>query len=140
MRYKIISSWLVLGQGLRVRIAAWLEYKEPDREVLGRGLWIGLYMKGLLADELFTILEIGYRVSNLGSIPGQGLPRWLSGIESTCRCRRCRRHGFDPWVGKIPWSRKWQSTPVFLLGESHGQRTLVDYIHGVTQSRTQLNG
>ena len=58
MRYKIISSWLVLGQGLRVRIAAWLEYKEPDREVLGRGLWIGLYMKGLLADELFTILEI----------------------------------------------------------------------------------
>ena len=45
MRYKIISSWLVLGQGLRVRIAAWLEYKEPDREVLGRGLWIGLYIR-----------------------------------------------------------------------------------------------
>ena len=31
---------------------------------------------------------------------------------------------FDPWVGKIPWRRAWQCTPVFLLGESHGQRSL----------------
>ena len=37
------------------------------------------------------------------------------------------RHGFDPWVGKIPWRRKWQPTPVFLPGESHGQRSLVGY-------------
>ena len=44
-----------------------------------------------------------------------GLPRWLSGKESTCQCRR---PGFDPWVGKIPWRRKWQPTPVFLPGES----------------------
>ena len=36
----------------------------------------------------------------------------------------CRRPGFDPCVGKIPWRRKWQSTPVFLPGESHGQRSL----------------
>ena len=34
---------------------------------------------------------------------------------------------FDPWVGKIPWRRAWQPTPVFLPGESHGQRRLVDY-------------
>ena len=41
-----------------------------------------------------------------------------------------RRHkgcGFDPWVGKIPGIRKWQPTPVFLPGESHGQRSLVGY-------------
>ena len=50
------------------------------------------------------------------------LPRWLSGKESACQHRR---HGFDPYVGKIPWSRKWQPTPVFLLGESHGQKNLV---------------
>ena len=37
------------------------------------------------------------------------------------------RHGFDPWVWKIPWRRKWQPTPVFLSGESHGQRSLVGY-------------
>ena len=44
--------------------------------------------------------------------------------KSTCQCRR---HQFDPWVGKIPWRKKWQPTPVFLPGKSHGQRSLVDY-------------
>ena len=40
---------------------------------------------------------------------------------------QCRRPGFDPWVQKILWRRKWQPTPVFLPGESHGQRSLVGY-------------
>ena len=35
-----------------------------------------------------------------------------------------RRLGFNPWVGKTPWGKEWQFTPVFLLGESHGQRSL----------------
>ena len=43
-----------------------------------------------------------------------GLPGWLSGKESACQCRR---HGFDPWVRKIPWRRKWQPIPVFLPGK-----------------------
>ena len=43
--------------------------------------------------------------------------------EPTCQCRR---HRFDPWVGKIPWRREWQPTAVFLPGESHGRRGLVD--------------
>ena len=42
--------------------------------------------------------------------------------ESTFQCRRL---GFDPSIGKILWRRKWQPTPVFLPGESHGQRSLV---------------
>ena len=50
--------------------------------------------------------------------------RWLSGKESS---RQCRRLGFDPWVGKIPWRRKWQSTPVFLPEKSHGRRSLVGH-------------
>ena len=37
------------------------------------------------------------------------------------------RSGFDPWVGKITWRRPWQPTPVFLPGESHGQRSLAGY-------------
>ena len=41
-------------------------------------------------------------------------PISTSGKESTCQCRRCKRCGFDPWVGKIPWMRAWQPTPVFL--------------------------
>ena len=53
------------------------------------------------------------------------LTRWRSGKESACQCRRRKRCGFDPWVGKIPWSRKWQPTPEFLPGKFHGQRSLV---------------
>ena len=49
-------------------------------------------------------------------------PQWLSGKGSACRCRR---HGFDPRVGKSPWRRKWQPPPMFLPGELHGQRSLV---------------
>ena len=52
------------------------------------------------------------------------LPRWLSGKEFSCQCRKRR---FDPWIGKIPWRRKWQPTPVFLPGKSHGQRSLVGF-------------
>ena len=51
----------------------------------------------------------------------------LVGKESACQCRRPKRLRFDPWVGKIPWMRVWQPTQVFLLGESHGQRSLVNY-------------
>ena len=40
------------------------------------------------------------------------------------------RRGFYPWVGKIPWRRKWQPTPVFLPGESHGQRSLEGTVLG----------
>ena len=45
----------------------------------------------------------------------------------------------DPSLGKIPWSRKWQLTPVFLLGEVHGQRILVGYCLWVTKSQTRLS-
>ena len=41
--------------------------------------------------------------------------------------RRHRRWAFNPWIGKIPWRRKWPLTPVFLPRESHGQRSLVGY-------------
>ena len=57
----------------------------------------------------------------------EGLPRWRSCKESDCQCRRCRRHRFDPWVGKILWKREWQPTPVFLPSESYWQRSLVGY-------------
>ena len=47
-----------------------------------------------------------------------GLPRWFSGKESSCQCRRHKRCRFNPCVGKIPWRGAWQPTPVFLPGES----------------------
>ena len=51
-----------------------------------------------------------------------GLSWCLSGKETTCQRRR---HRFDPWVGKMPWRRKWQPAPVFLPGKPYGQRSLV---------------
>ena len=52
-----------------------------------------------------------------------GLPWWLSWLRI---CLQCRRPGFDPWIGKIPWRRERLATPVFLPGE----------VHGVTKSQT----
>ena len=57
----------------------------------------------------------------------EGIPVCTNGKESTCQCRRHRRLGFDPWVRKIPWRSKWQPTPVFLPGKSHGQRSQAFY-------------
>ena len=51
-------------------------------------------------------------------------PRGLSGKEPIRQCRRCR---LSPWGRKIPRRRKWQATPVFLPGKSHGQRSLRGY-------------
>ena len=56
-----------------------------------------------------------------------GFPGGASGKEPTCQHRKHKRPRFDPWVGKIPWRRAWQPTPVFLPRESHGQRSLVGY-------------
>ena len=41
-----------------------------------------------------------------------------------CQIRRHKRHGFNPWVGKIPWRRAWPPIVEFLPGESHGQRSM----------------
>ena len=54
-------------------------------------------------------------------------PGSSSGKEPTCQCRRHKRHGFNPWIRKIPWRRKWQPPLVFLPGESLGQKILRGY-------------
>ena len=48
-------------------------------------------------------------------------PGGASGQEPTCQCRRLKRHGFNSWIGKIPWRREWGPTPVFVPGQHHGQ-------------------
>ena len=67
-------------------------------------------------------------------------PTGSAGKEPTCWCRRCKRQEFDPWVRKIPWRRKWQPTPVFLPGKSHGQRSLAGYSPWGHNSQTWLSG
>ena len=58
------------------------------------------------------------------SASSSGLPWWFSGKEPAYQYRR---REFDPWVGKIPWRKAWQPTPVFLPGEPHGPRSLAGY-------------
>ena len=67
-------------------------------------------------------------LSHIWAFPmAHGLPSWSSGKEFACQSRRCWRREFDLWVKKIPWRRKWQPIPVFLLRKSHGQRNLAGY-------------
>ena len=64
-----------------------------------------------------------------------GFPGGASGKEPAHQCRRHKRPGFYPWVGKIPWRRAWEPSPVFLSGESHGQRSLAGYIQSIGMQR-----
>ena len=62
-----------------------------------------------------------------------GFPGGAGGKEPACQCRRFKKRGLDPWVGKIPWRKVRQPTPVFLPGESHGQRSLAGCSPQVSQ-------
>ena len=88
--------------------------------------WPSLLTVSKMGDILFHALTITHgRISN-SVIPSclLKLPLLLSSKESACQCRR---RGFDPWVKKIHWRRKWQPTLIFLPGKSHGQRILAGY-------------
>ena len=84
-----------------------------------------LYKKKFLT-KIRTYLTRGWNCINISKVPWS-LPSGPSGKEPACQCKRLR---FNPWVRKIPWRRAWQPTPAFLLGESHGQRSLDGYSPG----------
>ena len=78
-------------------------------------------------DELLPLnwenkMEIYFHINQ--TLAFIGLPWWFSGKESPCKCRR---PWFNPWVGNISWGMAWQSTPLLLPGESHGQMSLAGY-------------
>ena len=77
------------------------------------GFSITAFMEAASWYYLIIIHAVTLKCSLCGSSAGKGFA--------------CRRPGFVPWVRKIPWRREWQPTPVFLPGESHGQRSLVSY-------------
>ena len=76
-----------------------------------------------------TQVELPLGMRNLPGPQKESVPSQVAPVvkEPTCQCRRHKRLGFDPWVGKIPWRRARQPTPVFLPRECHGQRSLVGY-------------
>ena len=90
-----------------------------------------------LTDPGIKLLSPALALNHLGSLgidlinllTTKGASQGHSGKVSACQCRRHKHkwRGFHPWVGKIPWSRQWQPTPVLLPGESHGQGSLAGY-------------
>ena len=83
---------------------------EKGREEISRVMQVLCYLYWVMVMFIFSNI--------IGTLHLHGGLFWLfSSKESPCQCRR---HGFDPWVGKIRWRRKWQPTPVFLPGKSHG--------------------
>ena len=73
-----------------------------------------------------------------GGLQSMGLQRvrhdWMhthtecgAAVKNLYQRRKCKRWGFDPWVGKIPWTRKWQLIPIFVPAESHGQRSMTSH-------------
>ena len=57
----------------------------------------------------------------------QHFPTGSAGKEPSCQHRWCKKRKFNPWVGKIPWRKKWQPTPIFLPWRFHEERSLADY-------------
>ena len=76
--------------------------------------------------KMFSLAPLCFWKFTVGWTP-PGLPRWLSGKEYACQCRRFRRLGFDPWVGKVPWRRKSNPLQYSCLENPHGERSLVGY-------------
>ena len=79
-----------------------------------------LYFGVTQSDVVVTLLQLDLAL-HLDSV---GLPRWLSGKESACQYRRC---GFDCFVRKTPWRKKWEPAPLFLSRKFCGQKSVADY-------------
>ena len=92
--------------------------------------WFILYFSFSEGGNFSGVLSIQVRIFTLmlaTVMHIRGTFQEAQGKESICQCRRCRRHRFDSWLGKIPWRRKWQPTSVFLPRRSCVQRCLEGY-------------
>ena len=95
------------------------------------GFWVSRQVG--LANRFAEMLFTSYRMvkSKVFEVSYTRLPSLLmdfpGGSDGKSVCLQCGRPGLDPWVGKIPWIRKWQPTPVLFPGKSHGWRSLVGY-------------
>ena len=105
----------------------------------------GSSFRNSLSRDLLVVNCLSFKwtvISFTVSFCAVGLPtttRGCRGKESTCQYRRWKRCGFDPWARKIPWSRKWQPAPVFLLENSMDRKGWRATVNGVAKRWTQLS-
>ena len=88
----------------------WLWMLSGNQNLMGLGAALLTYVT---SSELLSLSEPWFNFWNEDTNSKLWLPRWFSGKESSCQCRRC---SFDPWVGKIPWRRKWNPVQYSCLG------------------------
>ena len=122
---KLLHSYLTLWNPMDSSPARLLcPWDSPGKNT---GMGCHAFVQGYLPDtgiKLVTLCLLHWQASFLPLVP-PGKPFQVH--KRTCQCRTCKRHSFNPWVGMIPWNRKWQPTPVFLPGECYRQRSLVGY-------------
>ena len=123
------STAIQKHQFFSVQSSLWVQLSHPHMTI---GKIIALTMHTFVGKEKSLLFGTLSRFV-------MGLPRWHSSEESTCQCRRCSRCGFDHFVWKILWRRKWQPLLVFLPGKFHRQRSLAGYSPEVDKSRIQLS-
>ena len=86
-------------------------------------------MHRLSSSRAYNLLRVGYHTNDamIWGFPGGSV------VKKTRLPMQAMNLGFDPWVRKISWRRKWQPTPVFLPGKSHGRGAWQATVHGVTK-------
>ena len=87
----------------------------------------------------FPSVQFSHSVVSDPGLQHDRLPRWHSGKESACQCRRCKRHKFDPWVGKMPWRRAWGPTRYSCLENPMDRGAWMAAVHAVAESQTRLS-
>ena len=96
-----------------------------------RNIYLILKARWVLVVWEDSSMVLSYRdnelTNNYWSLIIYSFPGGASGKEPACQCRRRKRLGLIPGLGRFPWRRKWQPTLVLLPGKSHGQRSLVSW-------------
>ena len=118
----------------------WSDFNSVTVSVLADLSRVSCFQRGGTRGSLGFLANIS-KLAQVGSLSARlrDFPGGTSSKESACQCRRGKRSAFDPWVGKIPWRRAWQPTPVFLPGESLGQRSLAGQLQSTGLHRVGLD-
>ena len=105
----------------------WLMYcwRLAWRILMSISLYTVFSMQTAIFKYVYVCLKtFAFERQNKGGEAENGFPWGLRGYRIHLQCRRPK---FNPWVRKIPWRMEWLPTPVFLLGKSHGEKSLVGY-------------
>ena len=128
MKVKALRGALSTGCKTIQECGGWSPFMRPNK-LMGSLKYLNVWMfyEVPLNIDLFNLAALGLSCGMRNLVPRPGIKPGPSGKESACQCRSRKSRGFNPWIRKIPWSRKWQPALVFSPGKVHGRRSLVGY-------------